>query len=92
MKFQLFDADGSPVTAVLTPKFSATRTSTTVTGTPNESLEVVAPSSGSAFTYDSLTGTYQYNWRTAKSMAGYYWKISVDLGYGRTEVVLVGLR
>jgi len=59
---------------------------------PNESMEVIAASSGSAFSYDSLTGTYQCGWKTTKSMAGYYWTISVDLGYGRSDVVLVGLR
>lgn len=51
-------------------------------GTVDDVEEIVTTPGASLFTYDSLTGLYQYNWKTEKSWAGTCRRLLVKLDDG----------
>ena len=58
----------------------------------NESTTTASASSGSAFSYDVTSGTYQYDWKTNKSQAGSVWSVGARLDDGSTQLVSIRLR
>jgi glycosidase len=89
VKFQLKRADGSLVQALsakwLTPVKAGT-TSTPVSG----SAYTDPATSGGSYTWDG--SQYIYLWGTAKTDAGYHWRIGVTLDDEETYYVIVDLR
>ena len=53
-------------------------------------IDVASDNSGSTYRYTD--GQWQYNWKTDKQQAGYFWRIGVRLDDGETYFVTVGLR
>jgi hypothetical protein len=46
----------------------------------------------SRFRWSATDQHYQYNWASAKTAAGYYWRIGVRLDDGSTHTVNIALR
>jgi hypothetical protein len=91
-KFRLTDASGKPVQANATPVWLTPVKGSATTAAVDESVYSDAATSGSAFTWSAADQTYQYNWATAKTGAGYYWRIGVALDDGTQQLINIGLR
>lgn len=93
VKFQILGADGQPIELASAPAWLQPQKAGPLGSTaPNETVTSVAESSGSTFTYDPLSRTYSYNWRTKKEQGGYYWKIAARLSDGTVYWTYIGLR
>ncbi|MDQ1446601.1 MAG: hypothetical protein QOI20_3065 [Acidimicrobiaceae bacterium] len=90
VKFQLKRADGSLVSANSTPLFMTPVQGGRTSLPLNESDYIAPPSAGGTFTLDG--DHYQYNWKTDKAQAGYYWRIGVMLDDGTIQTVNIALR
>ncbi len=89
-KFVLKDVHGNVVQAATAPLWITPARGSALTDAVNESLYGETATGGTTYTW---TGThYQYNWGTAKSQGGYYWRIGVKLDDGTTRYVNLGLR
>ena len=62
------------------------------TSTVNEDSFATTGDSGSTFRWDASGQQYIYNWNTASTQGGYYWKIGVKLDDGQTYYTEIGLR
>jgi hypothetical protein len=91
-KFQLKKADGSVVQATAAPAWLAPAKGALTTAPVDESVYTDPAESGQLFRYDASGQQYLYNWGTAKTQAGYYWRIGVKLDDGQTYYVNGGLR
>jgi hypothetical protein len=58
----------------------------------DETIYTAPAESGQTFRYDASAQQYMYNWGTAKTQAGSYWRIGVKLDDGQTYFVNAGLR
>ena len=58
----------------------------------DESLYGDSATSGGTYRWDATAQQYIYDWGTAKSGAGSYWRIGVRLDDGQTYFVNIGLR
>ena len=89
MKFQLRNAAGRssrpPAPKWLTP-VKGSSTSAAV----NEAAYTAAVTVGATYDWDGTQ--YLYNWKTGKTMAGYYWRVGVALDDGQTYYVNIALR
>lgn len=93
VKFQILGADGQPIELASAPAWLQPQKAGPLGSTaPNGTVTSVAESSGSTFTYDPLSRTYSYNWRTKKEQGGYYWKIAARLSDGTVYWTYIGLR
>ena len=92
VKFQLKKADGSLVQATAAPAWLAPAKGALTTAPVDEALYTDAAESGQLYRYDASAQQYLYNWGTAKTQAGYYWRIGVKLDDGQTYYVNAGLR
>lgn len=94
VKFQLFDANGTPVQAAVAPSWltPAKGSALASTVTVDESTYLATASSGSVFKWDATSQQYIYNYKTDKSQSGNYWRSGVALDDGSTIFVSVALK
>jgi hypothetical protein len=91
-KFQLKKADGAVVQATAAPAWLAPAKGALTTAPVDEALYTDAATGGELYRYDATAQQYIYTWGTAKTQAGYYWRIGVKLDDGQTYYVNAGLR
>lgn len=90
MKFELRNASGQVIQAGSAPKWLTPVKGNATNAAVNESAYTATPSFGGVY---ALNGSqYQYNWKTEKSMAGFYWRVGVTLDDGKTYSVNIALR
>lgn len=93
VKFQLFDASGTPISVSPAPQWiTPVRGPALGSAQVNEGSVKATATSGSSFVFDAKGGKYQYNWQTGRDMAGYYWLIGARLPDGSTHTVYVGIK
>jgi hypothetical protein len=91
-KFQLKKADGTLVQATAAPAWLAPAKGALTTAPVDEAVYGDPAETGQLFRYDVAAQQYIYNWGTAKTQAGYYWRIGVKLDDGQMYYVNAGLR
>ncbi len=91
-KFQLKNADGTVVQSAGAPAWMAPAKGALTTAPVDEAIYAAPAESGQTFRYDASAQQYIYNWGTAKTQAGSYWRIGVKLDDGQTYFVNAGLR
>ncbi|HET6825093.1 MAG TPA: PxKF domain-containing protein, partial [Amnibacterium sp.] len=91
VKFQLKNAAGTVVKAATAPEWLNPVKGTAMSVPVNDSATAASVDSGSAFTYDSSSGQYQYNWKTP-STGGNWYNVGVKLDDGTTQYVTIGLK
>lgn len=91
-KFQLKDVNGQIVQANSAPQWLTPLKGSPTTASIDETVYAVPASSGSTYGWDSTGQQYIYNWGTAKTGAGYYWRLFVKLDDEMTYAVDLGLR
>ena len=90
MKFELRNASGQVIQAGTAPKWLTPTKGSATNAAVNESAYTASPTVGGVY---ALSGSqYQYNWKTEKSMAGFYWRVGVTLDDGKTYTVNIALR
>jgi len=57
---------------------------TCATGVPTDVIEETVAASTSGLTYDAASARYQYNWKTAKTLAGACYQLQLKLVDGQT--------
>lgn len=94
-KLQLLDATGAPVQESgtdlpvwLTPQKGS---ALTAGATVDESVYSASATSGGSYRWDSTNQQYMYNYNTAKSQSGSYYRVGVTLDDGQTYYVSLGL-
>jgi hypothetical protein len=92
VKFQLKNAAGQVVQANSAPIWQTPAKGNLTTSTVNEESFATTGDSGSTFRWDTSAQQYIYNWNTASTQAGNYWKIGVKLDDGQTYYADIGLR
>jgi hypothetical protein len=91
VKFQL--KDGTKVLqANSLPLWQTPAKGNLMTSTVNEDSFAAGGDSGSTFRWDATAQQYIYNWNTAATQGGSYWKIGVKLDDGMTYYTDIGLR
>ena len=90
VKFQLKRADGSVVQAASLPVWLTPAKGAPTTAPIDQSLYSDAATPGGTFKWDGEQ--YQYNWKTDKSHANFYWRIGVQLDDGQAYFANIGLR
>ncbi|WP_076260308.1 OmpL47-type beta-barrel domain-containing protein [Intrasporangium flavum] len=90
MKFQLRTAAGAIVQANSAPQWLTPVKGSSTGAAVNESAFTATASAGGSYSWDGTQ--YQYNWKTDKAQAGYYWRVGVSLDDGQTYYVSIGLR
>jgi hypothetical protein len=90
VKFQLRRADGSLVQPLSAPLWITPVRGAPMTAPVDETVYGDVATSGT--TYRGEGNQWIYNWGTARSGAGYYWRIGVRLDDGQTYFVNIGLR
>lgn len=90
MKFQLKNSSGQVVQTGSAPKWLTPVKGSATNAAVNESAYTDTPSVGG--TYSWSPSQYQYNWKTEKSQAGWYWRVGVSLDDGQTYYVNIALR
>jgi hypothetical protein len=91
-KFQLKKADGSLVQATGAPAWLVPAKGALTTTPVDEAVYGDPAEAGQLYRYDATDRQYIYNWGSAKTHAGYYWRIGVKLDDGQTYYVNAGLR
>ena len=91
-KFQLKKADGSVVAATAAPAWLVPARGVLTTAPVDEAVYSDPADSGQLYRYDAAAQQYIYTWGSAKTQAGYYWRIGVKLDDGQTYYVNAGLR
>jgi hypothetical protein len=93
-KLQLKDAQGHVVEAATAPQWI-----TPVKGGPlpttlavDEATYSDTATAGGEYRWDATAQQYIYNWKTAKTQSGYFWRIGVILDDGTVHWVSIGLR
>jgi fibronectin type 3 domain-containing protein len=89
-KFQLKKADGTVVQAATAPQWLAPVKGSAITAPVNESAYSAVGDTAGTYRWDG--SQYIYNWNTASSQAGAYWRVGVKLDDGTTQYVNLGLR
>jgi hypothetical protein len=92
VKFQLKNAAGQVVQANSAPVWQTPAKGNLTTSSVNEDSFTTTGDSTSTFRWDSSAQQYIYNWNTAATQGGYYWKIGVKLDDGQTYYTDIGLR
>jgi len=92
VKFQLRNAAGQVVQANAAPIWQTPAKGNLMTSAVNEDSFAVTGDAGATFRWDSSAQQYIYNWNTASTQGGSYWKIGVRLDDGQTYYTDVGLR
>ena len=92
VKFQLKNAAGQVVQANSVPLWQTPAQGNLTSSSVNESSFGTTGDSGSGFRWDSSAQQYIYNWNTAATQGGSYWKIGVKLDDGQTYYTDIGLR
>lgn len=92
VKFQLKNAAGQIVQANGAPVWQTPAQGNLTTSSVNESSFTTTGDSGSSFRWDATAQQYIYNWNTAATQAGYYWKIGVRLDDGQSYYTDIALR
>ncbi|MEU7525085.1 PxKF domain-containing protein [Saccharothrix sp. NPDC042600] len=91
VKFQLFDAAGTPVQAATPPTWLTPVRGGATTTPVNESAGTETPTGGT-FRWDETARHHIYTWQTKGLTPGYHYKIGVKLDDGQTKYVTVGLK
>lgn len=92
VKLQLKKADGTPIQAAISPQWLSPQKGSAMSASVDETSYTDAASTGSNFMWDATTKQYTYNWNTKGFSSGYWYKVSVKLNDGTTQLVTVGLR
>ena len=94
VKFQLTDYYGNVVQAATSPVWIAPVPGNALVSAASvdETVYTATATAGGVFRWDSTSQQYIYNWNTAKSQGGYYWRIGVVLDDGSTHTVSIGLK
>ncbi|MEU7876500.1 PxKF domain-containing protein [Dactylosporangium sp. NPDC049140] len=90
VKLTLTDAAGNVIQPVSAPVWLTPAKGSSTSLPIDETVYDLPADSGSVFRYTD--GQWQYNWKTDKQQAGFYWRIGVRLDDGETYYVNVGLR
>jgi hypothetical protein len=90
VKFTLTGADGATIQPVQAPIWDPPARGISTSLPVDESVYPAQPNTG--VTYDLAAGHWQYNWKTEKAQAGYYWRVGVRLDDGTTHYVSLALR
>jgi hypothetical protein len=91
-KFQLKDSNGNIVQSSTLPVWLTPVKGGPTTAPVDESTFADPPTTGGTYRWDSTAQQYIYNWGTAKTAAGTYWRIYAQLDDGTTQYVDLGLR
>lgn len=89
VKFVLLDDRGQPVQPLSAPTWLTPAKGNANTQAVDESVYDLPADSGATFRLSD--GQWQYNWKTAKNQAGFYWRIGVQLDDGEIHYVNIGL-
>jgi pimeloyl-ACP methyl ester carboxylesterase len=92
VKFKLRDANGNIVQATVLPQWLTPTRGTALTGAVDEPVYSDPATTGNTYRYDPTAQQYIYNWKTAKTDAGYWYKIYVKLDDGTIKSVMIGLK
>jgi hypothetical protein len=90
VKFTLTGPNGQPIQPVSPPVWLTPAKGGPTTLPIDENVYDLPSDSGSTYRYTN--GQWQYNWKTDKAQAGYYWRIGVQLDDGETHLVTIALR
>jgi pimeloyl-ACP methyl ester carboxylesterase len=90
VKFQFKNASGTVVQVPGGVPWISPSQGPTLSSPVTESVYTDQPTSGSA--YEWSTDHYQYNWKTDKSQAGYWYYLYVVLGDGSVYYTIIGLK
>ncbi|MFF5235283.1 PxKF domain-containing protein [Dactylosporangium sp. NPDC000521] len=90
VKFTLRDANGQIIQPASAPIWLTPERGAPTSLPVGESVYDLPSDSGA--TYRLADDQWQYNWKTTKQQAGYYWRIGVRLDDGETHVVTIALR
>jgi hypothetical protein len=82
LKFSLGGDHGLDIMAV---GFPSSRAVHCVSGAPVDVVESTVTAGASGLTYDSVSGTYTYVWKTSKQWAGTCRRLEVTLDDGSTH-------
>lgn len=89
-QFTLVNAAGQVIQPLSAPEWITPDQGVATTLPVDETVYSTPADSGSQ--YRQAGSMWQYNWKTAKSQAGYYWRIGVTLDDGETYYVNIALR
>ena len=89
IKFTLTGIDGQPLTVLGAVTSTTYKTGTTCSGV-SDALETESAGS-SQLTFDPVTNTYQYNWKTSKGKTGCF-RFELRLTDGSLHVALIQLK
>jgi hypothetical protein len=90
VKFVLKDANGNVVQTASAPQWMTPNKGNATNQLVDEPVYTETPTAGGSYKWDG--SQYQYNWGTAKSGAGFYWRIGVKLEDGQTYFVNISLK
>ena len=91
-KFRLKDANGNALMTNSDPVWLAPVKGSPTTAAVDEGAYSEPADTTSRFRWSATDQHYQYNWASAKTAAGYYWRIGVRLDDGSTHTVNIALR
>jgi hypothetical protein len=89
-QFSLTDAAGNGIQPLTAPVWLSPAQGAVTTQPVDENVYTDPADSGSA--YKQAGTKWKYNWKTASSQAGFYWRIGVLLDDGETHFVNIALR
>lgn len=90
--FQLLDSSGVAQQGSSAPVWLGAKQLNAMTQPVDETVDTATPTTGDVFSYSATPPTYQYNWKTSKAQAGYWYLISFQLPDGSTQSVVIGLK
>jgi hypothetical protein len=92
VKFKLKDANGAIVQATVLPQWLPPVRGGTLLGNVDEPVYSGPATVGVVFKWDVTAQQYIYNWKTQKTDAGYWYRISTQLEDGSLRSVRIGLK
>lgn len=92
VKFKLTRLDGTVVTPLDAPQWTAPERGGPTTLPAEETAYADPATAGSSYRYDPASEQWIFNWQTEREQGGYYWRLGVRLDDGMTHFVIVGLR
>ena len=92
VKFQLKRADGTVVQGGGLPIWEVPTKGSSTIAAVNESAYSAPADSSSTYRWDATAQQYIFNYNTATTQVGNYWRIGVKLDDGQTYFVNIGLR
>ena len=92
VKFQLKKPDGTIVQAPTDPVWLSPQKGAAMSSQVGESIYTDLGTAGNSFKWDPIAQQYIYNWSTKGLIAGFWYKLLVQLDDGSFKSVIIGLK